>query len=673
MAHPKPTKLPEWASAPPTPPPTTITEPTEPEKQAGFQPGNARRQFVNWLFNLIWQWFAWLTGSGWKASDEHPDHALPLGTPPVTGTGLVQGAASFTGNVFVNGYRVGLEVTGAPVPNPATTYPINSDNYWDLSESGAWVLTSVAAMAAAPAVAANSIRVYMVRTNGVDRTAVTDFRELEVRHKAGSDYDQISIGRKKAAGRLGFGQLWRAGGLAGEAYEPHIDSEANTGSGQPRWQLYSGVGAGRRVWLVWGATLTTNAGLTAWTLHGSLTEAYRIGLGPGGSAGNTPVDGLVAQVVSGLGAGATFLDTVWGDEDDAGTFLQLILSSGVVTGAALNQGADAAKNKTPGRQIARIAKADLRYTLVDADLDFLATGEGTPIREYATADLFGLGGSIPATHKVVTYNAEYSEATGRWSRDTAGTGQDSFMFTMGPSGLRAYRHRVGDASPWDDTPGNGTDEWDPIAAFGDDLIGPSVKQDFDGTIHLPGSTKTADDYEWTDTDPVYGDGRLFSTWIDASEFKASSASEATNAAANSWAYNSPDFGIANPAYLTLDSAADLAAFAPIKVPQGAELQDITYYLTNTDNASTVVEVWRDPKVGDASADADSLFISTTLPAMTGPSASRATTPFTRSFTSDNIVDNESYRYLAMIKNLAGKETFICGARVRFRQVKVASA
>lgn len=39
MAIQEPTKLPRWADSPPVAPPTTITEPTEPEKDVGWQPG----------------------------------------------------------------------------------------------------------------------------------------------------------------------------------------------------------------------------------------------------------------------------------------------------------------------------------------------------------------------------------------------------------------------------------------------------------------------------------------------------------------------------------------------------------------------------------------------------------------------------------------------------------
>lgn len=178
----RPSEFPEWASAPP---PSSITSPTTPERQAGDQPAGApvgagpRRQFHNWLFNLIYRWLLWLHQAIFRASDLMPNQALLVGSAPVTGTGLTVLAGSFSGRVVADGYSVGPDA----IAGPAHTYAATSDTYWDLGRDGAWHAVVVAALAAEPAVTANATRVYMVRTNATDRTAVTDRRVPRTRVK----------------------------------------------------------------------------------------------------------------------------------------------------------------------------------------------------------------------------------------------------------------------------------------------------------------------------------------------------------------------------------------------------------------------------------------------------------------------------------------------------------
>jgi hypothetical protein len=99
---PKPASLPEWADgaawvAPPTGP---IVEPLLAQKQHGFDPGNTvPAQWLNWLFNLLYQWIVWLnafetTAHTWTAQQTFNvaganciDATATGGFPAIIGTG----------------------------------------------------------------------------------------------------------------------------------------------------------------------------------------------------------------------------------------------------------------------------------------------------------------------------------------------------------------------------------------------------------------------------------------------------------------------------------------------------------------------------------------------------------------------------------------------------------
>lgn len=167
----RPSELPEWASNPSA---GTITDPDDTQKQSGWTTSTLIRQFVNWFWNLVWQWIVWLDQTTHRTNDLHPDHALQVGSPPTIGSGRTISAGNFSARVYANGYEVPL--TSWPAAGNSYTYSANSDTYWDLREDGTWIPAVVSSGGSAPAVAAYSTRVYMVRTNASDRTALTDFR-----------------------------------------------------------------------------------------------------------------------------------------------------------------------------------------------------------------------------------------------------------------------------------------------------------------------------------------------------------------------------------------------------------------------------------------------------------------------------------------------------------------
>lgn len=192
MAQDRPTEFPEWASDPPAGPPTTITEPSEPTKQEGFQPGNPRREYMNWLLNLAWQWLVWLDSVTLRVMNIFfPDQAFAgsAGDLPGTGAGLGPiAAADFTARVIADGFMVG------PVDGPEFTYAASKDTYWDLGRDGTWTAVVVNNGAGEPAVTALSTRCFKVVTDATDRTAVTDYRLTYPRIDRVFDFGQIRLG-----------------------------------------------------------------------------------------------------------------------------------------------------------------------------------------------------------------------------------------------------------------------------------------------------------------------------------------------------------------------------------------------------------------------------------------------------------------------------------------------
>jgi hypothetical protein len=180
MSQDKPTQLPEWASNPPA---NTITEPTQAEREEGWQPGNPFRQYMNWLQNRAYQFIAWLNQTTRRTSDIHPDQALPLGSLPSLGAGLSISAADFSGRVYADGYEVPL------TDSPAHTYSANSDTYWDLGRDAVWTPVVVPTADPEPAVTSNAVRVFMVTTNLGDRVSVEDRREARIRVDKSMSFD----------------------------------------------------------------------------------------------------------------------------------------------------------------------------------------------------------------------------------------------------------------------------------------------------------------------------------------------------------------------------------------------------------------------------------------------------------------------------------------------------
>lgn len=103
---------------------------------------------------------------------------------------------------------------GARLVEPAAVdhlYTAARDTYVDLSQDGVYIYTEVANGAAEPAVAANSLRLFVATTNAVQAVSVIDRRVLDVNLKsaAGIKLNGGAAVKKwiKAAGLLDFGAI----------------------------------------------------------------------------------------------------------------------------------------------------------------------------------------------------------------------------------------------------------------------------------------------------------------------------------------------------------------------------------------------------------------------------------------------------------------------------------
>ena len=88
------------------------------------------------------------------------------GLVPATDTDLTSDISA--GTAYINGYRVDKSAT-------SKTYTASMDTYVDLSQAGVFTYSEVAVGATQPAVAANSVRLARVTTNGSQITAVTTY------------------------------------------------------------------------------------------------------------------------------------------------------------------------------------------------------------------------------------------------------------------------------------------------------------------------------------------------------------------------------------------------------------------------------------------------------------------------------------------------------------------
>jgi hypothetical protein len=442
----RPNEFPRWASNPPA---NTLTAPTalqmdegyQPEGSATFPEGKPVRQIENWLKNNKYEWLLWLDQTTHETGDLHPDQALPAGDTPGLGAGLGPiAAADFSARVYVNGF--GVRTT----PSPAHTYTADTDTYWDLGEDG-WTPVEVTALDPEPAVTANAVRVFMVRTDATDRISLVD-RRVSFTQLSAHDV----IGTQRCAAEATIDSPGDTDNTARTTPKRTILVDSTSGA---TWELVetiegnNALGPMRRYVLLnsshvaevfaWGAELQTTSGVLTWIARSTTAQRLFIGRDRSDFAEKT---GLTADVT-------TFTDSEW----EAPTAANLVrkrrrMFNGLrfeVDAAGGVIGADA--NLQAHREDVR---GDAKFTLVESDETDPGTDGGE--RVYLTNDSDVLGGSTARVH---AYNCAWNDDTQQWDRDIGG---DAFLILFGLTGFYVLRHDASLAASWDDQ--IGASDWE---------------------------------------------------------------------------------------------------------------------------------------------------------------------------------------------------------------------
>jgi len=445
----QPTKLPRWGTNPPGGT-TTITEPNETEKDHAFQPGHARRSYMNWLLNLAFQWFGWLSGRLPRVSDTHPDHALPLGSPPSMGAIGVVGAGDFSAVVYQGGHRSGTEIDGDPVPSPEHTYLALTDVYWDLSSAGVWTPSTVSSNDPAPALAPDSIRVYEVKSDATDRSKIVDFRSERIRTKDNLDIDGLTLGSNRLTGAEAL--VRRLGIEISQASTMTCLFESFTSDFGVR--LYVSFG-GRAISIVWGARLTDGSDPGTWTVDRGYERVVRIDIGKRTSGVTGSNDGGIRQrSIEGFSAlgGETFTETDWDKEGTVGSFTH---SHATEIRSPLKLGVDSNRNTSGTGQFN--VDALLKFVAGAPTLKRLLVFESPdsafgPIRLYVGEEL----STIPGSTAQLTINARWNNDAELWERDSANVAYQ-LSLSMALPGFWFWSHAASEPPTWID--GLGTGLW----------------------------------------------------------------------------------------------------------------------------------------------------------------------------------------------------------------------
>lgn len=411
-----PSSQPRWADTTPG----NITEPTEPEKGTGYPAGNPRRQYTNWLFNTLYQWTSWFEQAFFRFFDFGPDQALPQGDTPSIGAGLSVLAADFSARVYADGFPVGL------IASEAHTYPANSDTYWDLGRDAEWDANVVAAMAAAPALAANHVRVFMVRTNATDRTLLTDFRNTHVEFSTPLNLQSIRHGDSRLATAAAAAEERQAtryrGGNATGYTHVHTFIENGSPVNQVPTFLYIREATDELVAVRgarWNGTQWEDAS------NGSADRFSMLSL----HAENMRPRQLLSAVV-----GTPFADSVWFASITSPTSGEkgLTIDGRLTLGNALATAYEA--NQVGCIRTVPVPAATTPYPL---QTDFSSVVEYAPQR---------LGSTDGSTRAV---NARYNQATNLWERQINGV--DAYKVGLTPaSGMIVWYRPAASANTWND-------------------------------------------------------------------------------------------------------------------------------------------------------------------------------------------------------------------------------
>lgn len=431
--------------------PDDITEPSEPEKQQGFAAGNLWRQALNWAIRYAFIWIEWFDLVVWQFFHFGPDQALPEeGSAPVTGAGLSVSAASFSASVVAGGYMIG------PISGPAHTYSNGSgsgaDTYWDLGSDGVWDASVVTPTgAAAPALAANHVRVFMLRTNATDRASVVDYRRnhtlltrpLDLRRARWGE-DRLASASQAAEPR----QTTRYRAAHGASYT-HVHSFHDNASAsgasvtQPASRLWLREATDELV-LVKGCTWNG----TQWVSDPGSPTLYTLVTLNGGNFNSVQLD--AAEI------GTPFNDSVWWDTQADGNGIDRTLSVPGRVSAGSNA-SDAYEASVVGA-----FRSDIPGVLTDRYLDLNAKAFNLfTIRDSSAGTSEGL--TVGGRGGELVSNCVWNPGTVRWDRVYSAT--DSFKVDISELGLRIFRRDGAASDGWYDQI-DPDDGWTLIADFG---------------------------------------------------------------------------------------------------------------------------------------------------------------------------------------------------------------
>ena len=663
----RPTLFPRWTTDPPAGAPTDITEPTSAQKDSGWQPsgsaefpdGKPIRQIMNWLQNFAYQWLVWLDQSKHAITDVSEPQVLPItGVVPTLGVGLSVSSGDFSAAVYAGDtevYRVPLTALGDP-PAAGGTYAYSalSDTYWDLRQDGVWIPAVVGNGAGAPAVAANSTRVFAVETDATDRTAIlldnmTGRTHLWL-HKA-----LRSIGELAVAGQLEIGAQADDAAPAGsgtppdfDAFTPRVIGTGRGFSGEILWQeiefdnesagillhrRYMGVLAPNRnqIILVWGARCTGNAG-NNWVTDSNSADAFRLVLG-GDDIGN--FNNFRAESIIGIGTSTTFSESDWRDQGVSGQLSQLEMAHGVRLGAGLNQDVDTSRNSVAHIEHVR-DDVQVEYTLVKID-----NSGPLPLRWYTTGGFL----SLTADAGLKTVNASWNEASGLWNRDD--NSKNAHMVAEWEAGTYFLVHFSTDADTWADSLGatTWTEEFLIGAASG-------LLRGFPASLTgnpLSGGVQYG-----------YGDTRRSRKFFSVIEGQPSPDEYTADAR---FSINSPVSTVNTGYWPGATPASDVELMIPIRLPHEATIVSASVFgFIATDGLS--VGLYRD----DTANATEATFWEALQSGGEDVLWTAAATRLFRSIDGLNqnlLIDNGRYRYICSIRNLSGLTNRIWGIRVDY--------
>lgn len=231
----KPSQAFSWATAPSGG--TSLTQPINALALAGYGDQNIpTAENFNWIFNLIGGWTAYLNTLDATVLPYSTVFGDLWGDYVVSGN-LPAVSANLTTNLPAwTAYVLGQRVTPAA---ESITVVASQDTYFDLSSAGVWTQTGVANGSGAPAVAANSVRQFVLISSGTAITSVTDDRVLIPNAKAGQGFNPATAHTftaqqsfQSAGSQVTFGTAASQGYLFGQSTAADITFGADYEGGQ---------------------------------------------------------------------------------------------------------------------------------------------------------------------------------------------------------------------------------------------------------------------------------------------------------------------------------------------------------------------------------------------------------------------------------------------------------